>query len=165
MLYLSIILAITDAAVCLYISPSSTIKRHWYLLAASYLCLAASSLGTLFEHLYHDLPLSLTAELARLAASLAALIALIPFRKTLMLRSGIATAYAHLVDSMRDTYYRSNAAGEVEMISASSVNIIGLKPTEINGRKFSEFFEKTEERFTFMQSMIDNNDVVEGYLT
>jgi PAS domain S-box-containing protein len=164
-LCLSIILFLANAAITLYISPPSNVKRHWHLLTASYLGLAASSAVTLQQHFIEGVPLSPAAEAARLAAGLMALFAFLPFRQVLIRRSSIANAYEHLLNSMRDTYYRANAAGEVELISASSVNIVGLTAVEMIGRRFADFYEKPAERFAMMQALIDNEDVIEGHLT
>ena len=165
MLSLSIILFVANATITVYISPLSNVKRHWYLLTASYLGLAISAIVTLQQHLLEGVTLNLAAEVARFAAGLMALFAFLPFRKVLMLRSSMAKAYEHLLNSMRDTYYRANAAGEVELISASSVNIVGLSPVEMVGRRVADFYEKPEEYLKLIQALADNGDIIEGHLT
>lgn len=147
----------------LRISLTSDHKFHWYVFAASNVLLACSAAWMLVPAVWNAAPLSLEVELSRAAAGVFMLVALIPFRSVLQHRRQIIHAHEHLLQTMRDTYYRADQLGIIEVASASCETIIGYSAAELVGRRLSDFYVDPAGRAEMLQAMLAGDDSVVGF--
>jgi diguanylate cyclase (GGDEF)-like protein/PAS domain S-box-containing protein len=68
-----------------------------------------------------------------------------------------------ILDNMLDTYYRTNAAGELVRASASAEKLLGYKPEELIGMKLGDFYATTGDRDRFLATLAANGGVVRHY--
>jgi PAS domain S-box-containing protein len=145
------------------ISLSSDHKRTWYVFTAGYVLLALSATWVLAQALLDGNPLNLWVELSRSAAGVFLLIALVPFRSVLAHRRQTVHAYEHLLQTMRDTYYRADQFGNIEVISASCEAIVGYGPEELIGQQLSGFYVDPTARTLLLEALQAGGGAVAGY--
>ena len=162
-LILSIVAHVAAIIASIRVSLTSTSKRIWYFFAASHVLLMASAGYVLAHHLVDDMRLDGFVEATRLAAASLFLLAIAPLRAILANRRSLATAHEHLLETMRDTYYRANAQGEIEFISKASVSILGYSPDELVGTRLGDYYEEPGDRESMIKTMIENGDEAEGH--
>ncbi|MDH5445994.1 MAG: PAS domain S-box protein [Gammaproteobacteria bacterium] len=68
-----------------------------------------------------------------------------------------------IIDNMLDTFYRTDVAGKITMVSPSVEKMFGYKPEEILGTTMSSYYADPYERQFFLDSLKNNNGVVEAY--
>jgi PAS domain S-box-containing protein len=138
-------------------------KNVWYLFAISNAVLALRTGFLLKQHLVDGLPIGLFVEGTHLAAVILFLVGVVPFRTILASRLSLINAHQNLLGSMRDTFYRANAKGEIEYVSASAESLLGYTPDELVGAQLSDYYENPQDREKLIEALFDNNDEVEAF--
>lgn len=147
----------------LQISRIAENKSIWYLFAVSNVVFVLSTAASLKQYLADGLSIGLFAEGAHLVAVVFFLVGVVPFRSILASRLSLSNAHENLLESMRDTFYRANARGEVEYISASAESLLGYTPEELVGTQLSDYYERPEAREALIKALSDNNDEIEAF--
>jgi diguanylate cyclase (GGDEF)-like protein/PAS domain S-box-containing protein len=68
-----------------------------------------------------------------------------------------------ILDNMLDTYYRTNAQGELVRASASAQQLLGYKPEELLGQKLGDFYATPGDRDRFLATLAANGGMVRHY--
>ncbi len=68
-----------------------------------------------------------------------------------------------MLNSMQDTYYRTNAEGRIIRVSPSVHNLLGYRASELIGRPLAELYILPEERERFLGVLQENEGVVTGF--
>ncbi|MDH5181377.1 MAG: PAS domain S-box protein [Gammaproteobacteria bacterium] len=68
-----------------------------------------------------------------------------------------------ILDNIIDTFYRTNAAGELIMVSPSVFNLLGYTPEEVMGRRLSDYYVEADGREKFLAAIQANNGRIKGY--
>jgi diguanylate cyclase (GGDEF)-like protein/PAS domain S-box-containing protein len=68
-----------------------------------------------------------------------------------------------ILENMLDTYYRTNARGEVVRASASAQQLLGYSPEELIGMKLGDFYATPGDRDRFLATLAANGGVVRHY--
>jgi len=157
---LTLIAHLVAIVATLRISFISPVKRIWYLFAASNAALLASTGFALQQHRVDGLPLEIFAQGAHLAAVILFLLGL---KARLANRLTLTQAHEHLLDKMRDTFYRADADGMVTYASASSESLLGYPPDELAGMRLAGLYENPGDRQKLIDAMLANNDEVRDY--
>jgi len=71
--------------------------------------------------------------------------------------------YRSILDNLLDTYYRTNADGEVIMASPSATSLLGYSVDELMGRKLSELYYEPDGRDKFLAALQGNGGEISGY--
>lgn len=68
-----------------------------------------------------------------------------------------------ILDNMIDTFYRTNAKGEITMVSPSVYSLFGYRPEEVFGKKLSDYYVEEDGRDKFIAALTKNNGRVSAY--
>ncbi len=68
-----------------------------------------------------------------------------------------------ILDNLVDTFYRTDAAGKVVMMSPSVTGLLGYRPDELFGQRLSEYFVGPNDREDFLQQLADGHGEIESY--
>ncbi|MFW2372957.1 MAG: ATP-binding protein [Gammaproteobacteria bacterium] len=69
-----------------------------------------------------------------------------------------------ILDNLQDTYYRTDADGELTFVSSSVKPLLGYKPDEFMGHNIKEYYTHPDQRDTFLKALADNGGHVEQYI-
>jgi diguanylate cyclase (GGDEF)-like protein/PAS domain S-box-containing protein len=68
-----------------------------------------------------------------------------------------------ILDSMQDTYYRTDAEGKLLRLSPGVQILLGYMPDEAIGRKLADFYANPEDRAAFLAALQAGGGRVSGY--
>jgi diguanylate cyclase (GGDEF)-like protein/PAS domain S-box-containing protein len=70
---------------------------------------------------------------------------------------------SNILESMQDTYYRTDAEGVITRASASVVRLLGYEPEEVVGRRLADLYVDPAQREKFLQALRDNGGKVQSF--
>jgi len=108
-------------------------------------------------------PIHLATEIVALLISLSLLIGILLIERTFRNLGQSKIEYQHLLDSMIDTYYQTDADGKIEVISESCRALLGYSSAEAIGTKMSFFYAEPDGRERFLKAIAVNGESVQGY--
>jgi len=73
--------------------------------------------------------------------------------------------YRTILETMTDTFYRTDARGRVVMVSPSVVELLGYEPEELRGRQLADFYVEPGGRDTFLDALRRNGGSLTAYET
>ncbi len=68
-----------------------------------------------------------------------------------------------ILNSLQDTFYRTDVEGNIVRISPSVEKLLGYMPQELTGRKMSDLYVDEDGRERFITELQENNGAVKGY--
>ena len=68
-----------------------------------------------------------------------------------------------ILDTMQDTFYRTDGEGRLVYMSRSVEDLLGYKPTELLGSKLSDLYVETDGREKFLQAFVAAKGNIESY--
>ncbi len=179
-LAVSILLQIAAAVVALRLMQSTGKYLAWSLIAAALVMMAARRSVTfvnIVEQVWNSgvAPAStynLTAEIIALAISATMLAGVTLIGPIFAARQKAEAAeressakYRTIVDNSIDTFYRTDAEGNIVFASRSATDLLGYSIDELMGRKLAELYADPSGREEFLKALSANGGHVRGYET
>lgn len=163
MLSVTVLLYVLLILVLVWFGWSTNRKGTWYVLTSGFGLLMVNAVLTLLDHQPTQQPIDQYMALIHLLAVLAFLVGAIALNPVVSRGHMILASHGYLLESMRDTYYRASATGEILLISASCETLLGYSSDEMTGRKLAEFWEDLSDREPLIAALTPENDTVEDY--
>ena len=163
MLSVTVLLYVLLILVLLWIDWSANRKGTRYVLTSGFGLLMVNAVLALLNYQPTQQPIDQYMALIHLLAVLAFLVGAIVFNPLVSRGHMILASHGYLLESMRDTYYRASATGEILLISASCETLLGYSSEEMTGRKLAEFWEDLSDREPLLAALTPENDTVEDY--
>ncbi|MFT7132911.1 MAG: PAS domain S-box-containing protein [Cyclobacteriaceae bacterium] len=92
------------------------------------------------------------------------LVSLWPTGRMLLQRREIAGAYEQLLGNMADMYFETNIDGNITLVSASSLSMLGYKPEELIGTSIRSLHASADTFEASRGALVENDGVLNGYL-
>ena len=67
--------------------------------------------------------------------------------------NGLQLRYQGIFENMIDIYYRTDMDGRLQVVSPSCLAQTGYAPTEVIGRRVSEFYEDPSQRAELLEAL------------
>jgi PAS domain S-box-containing protein len=108
--------------------------------------------------------LALTAAALQWLVTFVLLVSLWPTGRMLLQRRGVAGAYEQLLGNMADMYFQTDIDGNITLVSASSLAMLGYTPEELIGTSARLLHESAATFEESRDALVENDGVLSGYL-
>jgi PAS domain S-box-containing protein len=162
---LSIILQFCAAAAAIRLIFLTKKIPAWFFIACATVLMGLRSSITFYHAAFSEQfsPIHLTTELVALFISLSLFLGMLLIPRTFRPLGRSDLEYRHLMKSMTDVFYVTDAAGKIEIISDSCMALLGYSAAESKGLLMSSFYAETDGRERFMQAISVNGESIQGF--
>ena len=108
--------------------------------------------------------LALTSAALKWLVIVTLLVVLWPTWRMLMQRRRVAEDYEHLLGNMADLYFQTDSDGNIVLVSASSLAILGYRPDELIGCSVTRLHYSSDVFHEARRQLAENHGVLNGFL-
>jgi len=108
--------------------------------------------------------LALTAAALQWLVTFVLLVSLWPTGRMLLQRRGVAEAYEQLLGNMEDMYFQTDIDGNMTLVSASSLSMLGYTPQELIGTSVRLLHASADTFEASRGALVESGGVLNGYL-
>ena len=169
----SILLQLAAAAMALRLVRTTGWISAWLLISCALLLMSVRRSITFYHAVAGDLgqQLNLSAELVALSISFLMLAGVTLIGPIFAARRTAEAAlsvrertYRGILDNMADTFYRTNAEGNIVLASPSATSLLGYTMEELIGRPLAGLYLRPTDREAFLETVKQNGGQVQGYV-
>jgi PAS domain S-box-containing protein len=162
---LSIILLFCAAATAIRLIFLTKKVPAWLFIPGAIVLIGIHRSITFYHAAFNEQhsPIHLATELIALFISLSLLVGMLIISRTFRQLGRSDLEYRHLIESMIDVYYVTDAIGKIEVISDSCMLLLGYSAAESKGLLMSSFYAEADGRERFMQEISVNGGSIQGF--